>query len=253
MCAPVLAFASGALGAVGQFQQGQAANAAAIADYKHQLELREHDWRNTLSTWAHRRLEYKNETNSNNEAASRGYAAEQSRLNEQFMSAAFQKQDQLVGLLRSQGMLGELTGNSAAKMNQAMLAQFGRNNATIAANLSSARDATIERGIDINRQLRSANQKAYSQVALAPVAGIAPPAPQLSNPGMGLAIGLAQAGIGAYSAAQGLKAPPAGGGSGGNWGGSGASNFRTDVTIPGINYGSLGNGANYANSFSQRV
>jgi hypothetical protein len=245
--------ASSAMGAVGSYQQGQAANANAIANYEHQLQMREHDWRMQLSTWAHRRLEYKNEIRSNNDAASRGYAAEQTRLNEQFMQAAFQKQDMLTGLLKSQGGIGEMAGGSAARLNQSMLAQFGRNNATIAANLSSARDATMQRSEDIRRQLQGANQKAYSQVALKPIAGIAPPKPQLSDPTIGLVGGLLGAAAGGIGAFNSLQAPSAG-----NWGGSGASNFQPNTTIPGINYGgmpsfSMPSGTGWANSFNYQV
>jgi hypothetical protein len=262
VCTPIIAgvasFASGALGAVGQYQAGQAANANAIASYKHQIQMREHDWRNQLSTWAHRRLEYKNEVRSNEEAANRGYAAEQTRLNEQFMQAAFQKQDMLVGLLQQQGLNGERVGNSAAKINQSLLSQYGRNNATIAASLSSARNAMTERQEDIRRQLQSGNQKAYSQVALRPIAGIAPQKPQLSNPGMGLMLGLGQAAIGGVSAFSSLKAPSAGNFGTNNWGGSGASNFQPNTNIPGINYGgvpsyAMPSGAGWANSFNYQT
>jgi len=263
VCAPAIAgiasAASGAMGAVGSFQQGQAANANAIASYKHQLQMREHDWRMQLSTWAHRRLEYKNEIRSNSQAAARSYASEQTRLNEQFMQAAFQKQDMLAGLLKEQGALGEMTGKSAARINQSMLAQYGRNNATIAQNLTSARDAMIQRNEDTRLQLQGANNKAYSQIALRPIAGIAPPKPVLSDPSIGLAAGLLGSVASGVSAFNALKAPSAGNfGSNNNWGGSGASNFQPNTTIPGINYGgvpsfSMPSAAGWSNSFNYQV
>jgi hypothetical protein len=155
--------------------------------------------------------------------------------------------------LKSQGAIGEMAGGSAARLNQSMLAQFGRNNATIAANLSSARDATMQRSEDIRRQLQGANQKAYSQVALKPIAGIAPPKPQLSDPTIGLVGGLLGAAAGGIGAFNKLQAPSAG-----NWGGSGASNFQPNTTIPGINYGgmpsfSMPSGTGWANSFNYQV
>lgn len=243
MCDPITAgvatFAQGALGAVGQYQSSQLDNEQAIAQYEYQLAQRKHAWMMDLSTWGHRRLEYKNTVDENNYAAGRGYAAEQERLNEAFQQAAFQNQDQMIQLLQAQGALGgERQGNSAARLNNAVLSQYGRNNATMAANLVSARDAMRTRNEDIRLQLKSANNKAYSEVALKPIAGIAPPQPILSDPGMGLALGLASAtaaGIGQYAS---LKAPnPGGGGGGGNsLPGANPSNFRTDLTIPGVNY-----------------
>jgi hypothetical protein len=207
-----------------------------------------------LSTWAHRRLEYKKELQSNAEAANRGYVAEQTRLNEAFQAAAFQKQDQLMEMLKGQGALGEMQGVSAGRLNQSVLAQFGRNNATIAANLSSARNAAVERQEDIRRQLMSANNKAFSQVALKPIAGIAPPKPVLSDPTMGLVAGLAGAAAGGINTYNSLKAPPAFTPSPGNY--SGGASFQPNTTIPGINYSGVpsytmpsgGMGANFSTS-----
>lgn len=242
MCAPAVAgiasVASGAMGAVGSYQQGQSANASAIANYKYQLKVRENDWMMKMNEWNYKRSLYKRTVRENTDAARRGYEAEQTRLNEQFMQAAFQKQGMLTELMRSQGALGERQGNTAAKLNQSLLANFGSNNATIAANLTSARGAMQQRNLDIRRSLQSANNQAFSQVALRPQAGIAPPPPQLSNPGIGLAAGLlgsVASGLGTYNS---LKAPPAFGGGGisatPSWGGAG--NFQPNTTISGINY-----------------
>lgn len=261
MCLPavgaVLGVVSSAAGAVGQFQAGQAANANAIASYEHALQQREHAWRMELSTWAHRRLEYKKELQSNSEAANRGYVAEQTRLNEAFQSAAFQKQDQLVALMQKQGMIGEMQGNSAARLNQSMLAEFGRGNATIAANLASARNAAVQRQEDIRRQMQGANNKAFSQVALKPIAGIAPPKPVLSDPTMGLVAGLAGAAAGGIGAFNSLKAPQAFTGTS-NLPGANPANFQPGLSISGINYGGVpsysmpsgGLGANFNSSYN---
>ena len=262
MCLPaavgaVLGVASSAAGAVGQYQAGQAANANSVASYEHALQEREHSWRNELSTWAHRRLEYKKELQTNDEAANRGYVAEQTRLNEAYQAAAFQGQDQLVALMQKQGLNGERQGVGAGRLNQSDLAAFGRGNATIAANLSSARNAAVMRQEDIRRQMQGANNKAFSQVALKPIAGIAPPKPQLSDPTMGLVAGLAGAaasGIGAFSS---LQAPQAFTGTS-NLPGANPANFQPGLSISGINYGGVpsysmpggGLGANFNSSYN---
>lgn len=204
--------ASGGLSAYGQYQQGVAANENAKRQYEYAIKQRALAWKQDLKIWNHKINVFEKQVKFNNQAANRSYEAEQNRLNEQFMQAAFQKQDMMVKLFKEQGMYGEVTGKSGNKLNQALLSQYGRNNATIAANLASARDATRTRQQDIRFQLRSANNQAYNNVGVKPVPGVAPPAPVLSNPGMGLAIGLGQAALGGINAGIGAMAPNPGGG-----------------------------------------
>ena len=235
MCEPItiglISAASGIMGAAGAHQDAQAQadyqNQASSRDYKYQLARREGEWNQALSIWGNKKADYQNEYDSNYAAAGRSEAAEQYRLNEMFQQAAFQKQDMLSQLIQGQGSnaASGKTGNTAARLDQTMLAAFGRNNAIIAENLASARSAMIQRNEDNRLQLQSANNKAWSQVALAPTPGIAPPQPvMVGGPsGIGLVSGILggiSSGIGAY---MGAKAPkdrdnPYGGQQGG-WGG----------------------------------
>lgn len=207
----------GILGSVAQNQQQAASIAAANArskrEYENALQVRELDWRNQLSIWSNKRLEYKNTVNANSDAAGRGYAAEQMRMNEAFQAAAFQKQGMLTELIAGQGALqarGQ-SGQSLRRADNAMLAAYGRNNATMASSLTSSRSAAIQRMEDIRRQLEGANNAAYSSVALAPTPGIAPPAPILAGgpSPLGMIAGIGGSLMKGYQTYQSLKAPSA--------------------------------------------
>jgi hypothetical protein len=154
-----------------------------MADYKYNVAKRDADWKQVLSSWGNQRVDYQNTIDSNYEAAGRAYTAEQTRMNEDFMQAAFEKQDLLTQLIGAQGQLGasETYGNSARKMNQSMLAAFGRNNEIMSENLASNRSASMQRNYDTWRQLASANNQSWSQVAQAPTETFAPQAPQMQK------------------------------------------------------------------------
>jgi hypothetical protein len=239
----VFGAASSIAGAIGGHQQQQAqanyANAVAARDYKYAIAKRDAEWKQTLSIWGHKRNDYSNQLGENYSAADRAYATEQAKLNETFMQAAFQQQGALAELIQGRGSLAASgrTGRSVAKMDQSMLAAYGRNNATIAENLASARSAMIRRNEQVRQDLRSANNKAWSEVALKPIPGMAPPRPvmQPGPSGLGLAAGLLGGigqGIGAF---QSLQAPQ---GYNGTPGGNPA-NFNSKLTIPGMNYGGV--------------
>ena len=190
----------GILGAAGSFAQSaagaSASNKAAIRQYKYDLAIREGNWNKEQSVYRSKITDYKNEFDENSSAAGRAYAAEQTRMNEMFDQVAFQKQDMLTQLLQSTGQLGvaEKYGKSAARMNTATLGAFGRNNAIIAANLASARNAMQQRNEDTRLQLQGANNKAWSQVATQPTPGFAPPRPEMQKPDyLGLALGIGSA------------------------------------------------------------
>jgi hypothetical protein len=105
----------------------------------------------------------------------------------------------------------------------------------------------------------SSNNRAWSEVALKPTETFAPKPPEMQGVDpTGALIGLA-GGIGSAVFGGLAKKPPdaypgAKGGSN-SWGGSGASHFKTDLTIPGINYGASsqwGNGFNFGSKAYQQ-
>ena len=189
VCTPVAALTagSGILSAVGGHQSASAAaranNEAAINNYEYQIAQRENEWRQTLTAWGHKKIQYEAQTGENFMAANRGYSQEQQRLNEIYQKAAFTNQDQLAKMLSSQGknLASGAQGQSAQRSNAMMLAALGRSQAQTAASLTSARNAYTTRVDGIRDELTSANREAFSSVALKPVAGIAPPAPVMES------------------------------------------------------------------------
>ena len=210
MCAPVAlgvaSFATGALGAVGQYQsasaQASAANAAANRNYKYQLKMRERAWDQERHIYGQKIFQYEKAVDNNTMAANRAYAAEQRRLNEIYRQAAFSQQGQLGKLMQQQGRVAAAgrTGKSADRLDNALLAQYGRNQAITQQSLTSAQLKTKYQNEAIRRELISSNNNAYSNVAVAPMAGVAPPRPvmQQGPSSISLLSGLGQAALGGY-------------------------------------------------------
>ena len=211
MCAPaalgVASFASGALGAVGQHQSASAAaaaqNEASIRDYKYQLKVRRRNWDRERERYAHQVTQYKTQTMENEAAAQRAYASEQQRLNNIYKKASFAQQDQLVKLAQGTGRMAAAgrTGRSAQRLDTDIVSQFGRNQAIMAESLLGANQAYKTRTGAIQRQLKSAQNEAFSEVAYAPEPGVAPPQPVMRQgpSGLGLAAGLLGAGVDGFS------------------------------------------------------
>lgn len=205
--------ASSVAGHVGQQNAANAANAGRIANYKHQLKVRENNWKRATSQWENDKINYEESVADNSFAAQEGYARAQRQLNEQFKAAAFSEQGDMIKLLESTGVMAASgqTGRSAQRLDDSVLAAFGRNNATKAASLASSKEGYQQQVEDIRRQQRDENEAAFDQVAFAPQPDIAPQKPQMQKgpSGLGLAVGLAGAGLGAYQQYEALKAPKA--------------------------------------------
>ena len=215
MCAPAIGMVAGIASSVGQFASGQAQanaqNKAAIQNYEYQIAQRENKWRQTLSAWGHKRLEYKQSVQENEAAAWAGYTQEQTRLNEVYKDVKFKNQDALIQLIDAQGKMAASgqSGNTARRMQVAAMAAYGRNQAINAESLISARNRMINSNDNIRRQQMSANNRAYSQVALRPIAGFAPP-PPVMTPGpspLSLIGGIGSAVAGGIGDMQKLQAP----------------------------------------------
>jgi hypothetical protein len=127
-------------------------------------------------------------------------------------------------------------------MDQAMLAAYGRNNATVAANLGSARNAMIRQNQQTWHEARSANNRAWSEVALAPVPGFAPPKPQMTDGRGQLALGLLGAAVSGIGAFKSMKAPDAG-----NVTNSSSTSFSNAINM---DLGMSPNFSNYSGIFS---
>ena len=187
MCAPAIGLAGSVLGSVGQFASGSAAasaqNRAAIGQYKYQLKMRRLAWQDTRQQYATKLGQYGNQLAANTEAANIAYAGQQRKLNDIYKKAAFSQQAQLVQLTQGSGKMaaaGRL-GKSAERLDLDMVRQFGRNQAIQAESLLSAQYGLQNANRGIRRDLLSANNKAFSDVAVQPKPGVAPPPPAMAQ------------------------------------------------------------------------
>lgn len=220
MCAPVAlgvaSFATGALGAVGQYQsasaQASAANSAATSNYKYQLKMRERSWDRERYKYGQALHQYNQQTSENYSAAQRAYSSEQRRLNEIFRKAAFDQQGAAIQLSSTQGKMAAAgrEGRSADRVTDSLLSAYGRNQAIQAESLFSAQKAYTTRTQSIRDQLRQSNREAFNTVAINPQPGVAPPRPvmQQGPSGLGLMAGLLGAGVSGYQTYNQLQAPP---------------------------------------------
>jgi hypothetical protein len=210
MCAPaalgVASFATGALGAVGQHQsasaQAAAQNQAATSNYKYQLKVRERSWDRERHRYGRQLYQYEDARQENSLAGSRAYAGAQRQLNTAYQQASLKQQANLVQLLKGTGKQAAAgrTGKSAARLDNDIVSQFGRNQAIAAESLMGANQAYDRQVANTQREINNANTQAYEKVALAPQEGVAPPPPVMTPgpSGLGLAAGILDAGIGGY-------------------------------------------------------
>lgn len=158
--------------------------------------------------------QFKQQKQFNADAANRAYAAEQRRLNEQFTSAAFQRQGLLENLIQVQGAnnASETYGNSARRANLVgTLGAYGRQQATMAETLASARIQSRSNELEIGRQNLNADFGAWQGVSIAPqpqahVPNYTPP----RSSGLNTALMIGSQVLGAVGTYNSLKAPSAG-------------------------------------------
>ena len=190
MCNPVAlgvaSFGSSALGAIGAHQsakaQADAANEAAINNYKYQIAVRENKWRQTLTIWNQKRIQYKKGLAENALALNRGDVQVQDSLNRAYQQAKLQGSADTIDLLKKQGVFqarGTNQGQSADKIERSILAEYGLKNAMRANSLAMSRMQAYEAGNDLRRKAESDLHNMYSKVALQPVQGVAPVVPTM--------------------------------------------------------------------------
>lgn len=219
MCEPtalgVASFVSSAAGAVGGYQSAQAqanaANEAAINNYNYQVAVRENKWRQTLTIWNQKRIQYKKGLAENALALNRGDVQIQDSLNRAYQQAKLQGSADTINLLRKQGAFqarGTNQGRSADKVERSILAEFGLKNAMRANSLAMSRMQAFEASNALRRKAESDLNQMYSRVALQPVQGVAPviPTMQAGPNALSLIAGLGQAAISGASTYSELKA-----------------------------------------------
>jgi len=108
----------------------------------------------------------------NRDAASRAYATEQARFNEQMLQFSFQKEGMLNQLMQQQGLAAasERFGRSASRAAAIQnLGQFGRNQAMFAESMASAARQSARNVDEIRRQRYQADLGVYGQVMEGPI------------------------------------------------------------------------------------
>ena len=195
MCAPAVApimmGASQVMGAVGSHQSAQAQadaqNRAARASYKHKLQIREHNWRQTRNTWEVKKHEYAQGIELDNERAWNAYQQNQEVLNQKITSAMFQRENSAVKMMKAQGKANMVNDNRGQIGSDAVKA-FGRENAQRVQMLTDATYATGTANKNIWQQQKDSAMKRHNNVSIAPRLGVAPPPPQMTPGPSGLSL-----------------------------------------------------------------
>ena len=149
----------------------QAAQTAYAAEFKNQMVTQYN--KRTTEEYDIRIDQYKQQLELNNDAAIGAFAAEQSRLNEQFAKAAFNRQSMMTELYRAQGIAAARGGGRASKSGKRAalintLGEFGRANAMLERNMLSARRASKTRMDGLAGKHYQSDLSAWSKVAIAP-------------------------------------------------------------------------------------
>tara|TARA_B100000073_G_C23598141_1_gene519258 strand:+ start:234 stop:905 length:672 start_codon:yes stop_codon:yes gene_type:complete len=199
-------------GFLGKQSETRARNQAAINQYKNQLLIRGVNWNNQLNVYGKKKIQYDRQLTNNATAATRAFESEQLKLNEMMKSQAFKSQEANVLLTQALGKVQASTasGVSQAKMRQSVAAEAGRNEAVRNESFRSAVNFANLRNSRTIDQLNAANDRAYADVQITPMAGPAPmrptmvdgPSPYSLIAGIG---GAVVDGLSAYTGAKDLK------------------------------------------------
>ena len=177
MCEPVsiLTAAAGTASAVGGLASAGAQKTAEVNNYKRQLKIREIEWDRSRSEYGHKVTEAQEQIDENFMAASRGYAAEQSQLNDLFNQASVAAQNDFIKLSESRKFTGY--GKTADRLAARDIAAFGRAQALTASNLVRAKESYMDDVANIRTKLKAANRKTMAPIMFKPQPGLPPVKP----------------------------------------------------------------------------
>ena len=197
MCDP--AAIGPAVGAIGSAAQASQANKEKRRIYEHKLKVRERKWMQTRTTYASKKVQYKEAVDQSNIAAQRAYSKVQRQLYNARSLAILQNQEDFKKMLQNEGMIEAsaaergVRGASVARQLVQNNANFGISQAMRSRGLREAGYDAREVYGDINRDLKGQLNKSFGRVAIQPIADIAPPKPVMQNIGMTLMIGMGKA------------------------------------------------------------
>ena len=157
------------------FQQDTAAD-----EYKYRLAIRQFDFENQVRMYNRSEEIYGMQLGYNAKAAKTAMKEQAQMYDEAISGLAFEQQDQLVQMLKEQGAIAArgVAGNSSARELGSVAAQFGRNQAIMASELTSLNRMMGNREDQIRLGLEGANMGAEANRMLKPRIGPAPVAPR---------------------------------------------------------------------------
>jgi len=217
----VLPFITAGLGiaqAVGGFAQGQsqaaAANRNAIEQYKHQLKIVQKQNTDQNQIYATKLGQYDFGMKAADRAAARAYGAEQYNQSQRIKKATSSSMALNRAIAKSGGaaVVSGRSGRSVDRLDANIEGDFVRNQATLAANLLAADEASSMNMLGMQDRLTSERNRLYSQVAIAPTQPILPQAPMMRsgpNP-LGMMLNIGSSIVGAVGQAQNMEAPDPG-------------------------------------------
>ena len=156
------------------FQQDTAAD-----QYKQTLAIRQFDFENQIRMFNRSEEIYGMQVDYNAKAAKTAMAEQAQMYEEALTGLAFEQQDQIVQMLKEQGAIKNrgVSGNSQDRQLGSIAAQYGRNQAIMAKELTGLNRMMGNREDQIRRGLEGANMQAEASRMLKPRIGPAPVAP----------------------------------------------------------------------------
>ena len=171
----LLTAASTGLSAAGGLASASAEKTASVNNYKRQLKIREIEWDRSRATYGQKVSEANEQLDENFMAASRGFAAEQTQLNDLYNQASVSLQNDFVKIAEKSKYYG--SGKTADRLAARDMAAFGRSQALLASNLVRAGESYDNDVANIRQQLKSANRKTVAPVMFKPQPGLPPVKP----------------------------------------------------------------------------
>lgn len=213
--------ATGAMSAIGQYQQGRAqtdaANQAAQNRYRDALKMRQYTFEKERGLYNQQVADYRAGLLESEQALRRGFTAIDKRAAERIGAARFAGQQNLISDIQAQGQLAGLQpGGSADRARAMAIGAAGRRDALIADNLLRARFGDIQAGRDLTMQANTYRRKLFSALPMAPTMAPMPSAPIMQQGPSALSLigGLGSAALGGITAGMSMSSMMAGGAGG---------------------------------------
>ena len=209
MCA--VAAIGPAIAAVGTAAAMSQRNSERRVNYQHALKVRERKWMQERTTYKTKKVQFEQEVDQANIAAQRAYSRTQQQLNNARSLAILENQEDFKKMLANEGMAEAkaaergVRGKSVARQLVMNGQSFGMSQAMRSRGLIQAGYQAKMSNEDVNRQLKSTLNRSFSQVAIQPIADIAPKKPVMENTGMALMLGLGEAALTGIASNDGLR------------------------------------------------